>query len=90
MSIAFLIIELSTIPPLSLSAYDDYLPVYEELYFDGCLNITEQCLHIPILNDICLEEKEESFYINISSSLDCVSVLNASEAVTVVDDDCKF
>ncbi len=47
-------------------------------------------MHIPILNDVCLEERDEYFYINISSSLDCVRVNDSHEVVTIVDDDCEF
>ena len=68
----------------------DFVDVYEELCFDGCLNITKQCLHIPILNDICLEEMEEFFYVFIESSFDCVGIVNSPQIVTIVDDDCEF
>ena len=50
---------------------------------------TVECVHIPILNDICLEDANETFSVSISSDIDCVIVEPSTNSVdiTIMDDD---
>ena len=50
---------------------------------------TVECVHIPILNDVCLEEAEESFVVSISSDVECVVIEPSASSVeiTITDDD---
>ena len=45
-----------------------------------------RCVHIPILNDECLES-EESFDVKLSTTMDCVSIGNNMTTVFIEDDD---
>ena len=58
------------------------------MVFDEGLELT-QCIYIPILNDKCLEDEEEYFYVNISSEQSCVFFYDDSFNATIIDDDCK-
>ena len=49
-----------------------------------------QCVNIPIINDECVEEKEEEFQVSISSDQDCVLFDVNSTVVTIYDDDSKL
>ena len=52
---------------------------------------TVQCIHIPILNDECLEPDLESFFVALSSNRSLVNVGNMNETeVYIQDDDCKL
>ena len=53
---------------------------------------TVECVHIPILNDVCLEEMTESFSVSISSDVECVVVEPSASSVeiTITDDDGQF
>ena len=66
----------------------DFLPVLKELVFDTC-TLPYQCVFIPILNDLCVEE-EENFYISIESDNSCVSFHTDVAEVIIHDDDCKI
>lgn len=46
-----------------------------------------RCVHIPILNDECLESVEESFTVTISSTMDCVEIGVNTTQVYIRDDD---
>ena len=67
----------------------DYVPLEIQLVFDEGLDLT-QCVYIPILNDECLEDYEEMFYILLSSDQECVLFENTSYEATIIDDDCKL
>ena len=67
----------------------DYVPLEIQLVFDEGLDLT-QCAYIPILNDECLEDYEETFYVLLSSGQECVLFENTSYEATIIDDDCKF
>ena len=60
------------------------------MVFDEGLDTT-QCLYIPILNDECLEEEYEYFYIYLDSDQSCVQFYNDTKSfeATIIDDDCK-
>ena len=53
---------------------------------------TVECVHIPILNDVCLEEMTESFSVSISSDVECVVVEPSASSVeiTITDDDSMY
>ena len=46
-----------------------------------------QCAYIPILNDECLEDNEETFNISLSTTFDCVYLPEDEIEVTIRDDD---
>ena len=47
-----------------------------------------QCVHIPILNDECLEENMEVFNVSLSSRYSCVVIDSTNEVeVYILDDD---
>ena len=56
--------------------------------FDECSDRI-QCSRICILNDDCLENYTEYFHVSISSTFDCVSFINDSAEVAIIDDDCE-
>ena len=66
---------------------DDYVVVGTtfEWHYDSP-NLV-QCVNIPIVNDECVEEKEEEFQVFISSDQDCVLFDVNSTVVTIYDDD---
>ena len=70
------------------TADDDFFPLETPLVFDEGLDMV-QCVYVPILNDECLEYREEYFYITLSSEQDCVRLVNDSIEATIVDDDCE-
>ena len=67
---------------------EDYSLVEKNVTFGVGLG-TVECVHIPILNDVCLEDETESFSVSISSEVECVVVEQAASSVeiTIVDDD---
>ena len=44
-------------------------------------------MHIPIINDKCLEEKEEMFNVTLSTEEECVEFTVDCTTVTIQDDD---
>ena len=46
-------------------------------------------MHIPILNDECLEEDKEAFNVSISSEIDFVTFGVDEITVYIIDDDSK-
>ena len=52
-------------------------------------NLT-QCVHIPIINDECVEEKEETFKVSLSSLDGCVLLGTNYTTITIQDDDRKW
>lgn len=52
---------------------------------------TVECVHIVILNDICLEDSNETFSVSVSSDVDCVVVDTSARSVeiTITDNDCQ-
>ena len=66
---------------------EDYESLDKNLTFAVGLG-TLECVHIPILNDDCLEE-DEAFSVSISSDAECVSVNPAASNVqiNITDDD---
>ena len=79
---------LSCIPfnSLQLIAGEDYVSVNKSLVFYPGLKLT-QCVHIPVLNDECLEDDMEVFNVSISSNDDCVMIGGTSEVEVYIRDD---
>ena len=52
---------------------------------------TVECIHVPILNDVCVEDINETFSVSVSSDAECVLIdTSASNVqVTITDDDGK-
>ena len=48
-----------------------------------------RCVHVPILNDECLEERLESFNVTISSENDCIRFNTSEVQIYIEDNDCK-
>ena len=71
----------------STAGNEDYVPVERNLTF--ATGQTVECVNIPILNDICLEEASEDFSVSISSDVECVIIdqVASSVEVTIIDDD---
>ncbi len=47
-----------------------------------------QCVSVAIINDECVEEKEEVFTVSLSSEEECVNTgLNNQTTVTIMDND---
>ena len=67
---------------------EDFISIEKNLTYAVGLG-TLQCIHIPILNDECLEYKNETFMVTLSSDIDCV-LANDSLLVTIRDDDSMF
>jgi len=67
---------------------EDYIETEKNVTFGVGLG-TVECVHIPILNDICLEDTNETFSVSISSDVDCVLVESSASRVevTINDDD---
>lgn len=66
----------------------DYASVDRNVTFAIGLG-TMECVYIPILNDVCLEDVNETFSVSISSNINCV-VIDASSSIveiTITDDD---
>ena len=66
---------------------EDYLSVEQilEWHYDSA-NLT-QCVSVPIINDECVEEKEEMFTVLLSSLKGCVLLGTNYTTVTILDDD---
>ena len=67
---------------------EDYVTTEKNLTFAFGFS-TKQCLHIPILNDECLEEDMEAFNVSISSEIDFVTFGVDEITVYIIDDDSK-
>ena len=67
---------------------EDYISVKKMIRFFAGGERT-RCVHIPILNDECLEY-EEAFAVELSTTMDCVTIGNNLTAVFIEDDDGKF
>ena len=68
---------------------DDYIPVSITLEWHYDSPSLIQCVKIPIVNDECVEEKEEEFRVSLLSDQDCVLLGLNYTTVTIVDDDSK-
>ena len=73
----------------SAVAYEDFIPVYQELIFNEETSNT-QTVFVPILNDVCLEEYGEFFSVVATSDTDCVEIVNGEVTIMIYDDDGKF
>lgn len=67
-------------------AGEDYVAVNKSVFLYPGFG-TIQCVHIPILNDECLEDDIESFGVFISASDDCVVIGATSEVEVYIRDD---
>ena len=70
----------------SCVAGEDYITVNKTvIFYPGYERL--QCVHIPILNDECLEESMEIFNVSLSSRDSCVVVDGTSEVEVYITDD---
>ena len=71
------------------TAGEDYVAVNKYILFSPERSLIE-CVHIPILNDECLED-EECFYVSMLSNETCVQIgENDTARVTIFDNDRKL
>ena len=70
----------------SAVAYEDFIPVDLNLMFNE-ETPNKQTVSVPILNDICLEEDGEHFFIVVTSDMDCVDIDNGEVTIMIDDDD---
>ena len=70
------------------SVGEDFDQIWQTLVFDSSTNTT-QCVHIPIINDDCVEDEPEEFTATLKSDDDRVSFGTNSATISVFDDDCK-
>jgi len=71
------------------SAGEDYQSIQATLEWHYDSELT-QCILVPVINDECLEEKQETFEVSLSSEEDCIQLTNNSTLVTIQDDDSEF
>ncbi|XP_064407713.1 uncharacterized protein LOC135352465 [Halichondria panicea] len=76
-----------TTQPLTATEDEDYLSLTATLewYYDSPSVV--QCVSVPIINDECVEEKEEVFIISLSTEQACVQLGANLTTVTIQDDD---
>lgn len=67
---------------------EDYTSIEKDVRFPVGPS-TVECVHIPILNDVCVEDMTEVFSVSISSQVDCVLVEPSAGSlqVTITDED---
>ena len=66
----------------------DYTSAQKNLTFAVGLGIVE-CIYIPVMDDLCLEDANETFTVSISSTAECV-ITNPSATeveITITDND---
>ena len=67
---------------------DDFTPLSKEIIFNADTS-PSQAVYIPIINDDCLEY-DEYFFVDLSTSLSCVNLVNDTANMVIEDDDCEF
>ena len=79
----------STYSRMYSAAGEDYVAVDKYILFSPERSLIE-CVHIPVLNDECVEDKE-CFYVSLSPTDECVEIgENDTARVTIIDDDSKL
>ena len=68
-----------------IAAGEDYVESVKSILFAPGFGLV-QCVHIPVLDDECLEYNLESFNVSLNSSLDCVQ-FGVMEAMVYIEDD---
>ena len=70
-------------------APEDYIRVVHQIIFNN-YSVNPHRLYIPIVNDECVEQGRENFFVHISTSMDCVALRNEYVEVTIIDDDGRY
>lgn len=68
---------------------DDYIPISQKIIFNKDMT-GPQRIYIPLVNDECLEEKEENFTVKLSTPMQCVDLVDDVVTIYIQDDDCKL
>ena len=68
--------------------YEDFRPVEIDLIFNEETS-NKHVVSVPILNDRCLEYRED-FSVVVSSEMDCVAIHDNATTIYIIDDDSKF
>ena len=66
---------------------DDYTAVACDVLFNDNTGSMQTVL-VPILNDECLEN-DEDFNVTLTTTMDCIQLVDDRLAITIVDDDSK-
>ena len=67
---------------------DDYTAVTRKVQFNENTD-NEQTVLTPILNDECLEY-DEDFNVTLTTTLDCIQLINDTLTITIIDDDSEY
>ena len=79
-----------TVKYFSITAGIDYSTISDTLDWHENSDVL-QCIRLPIVNDECVEDKEETFRVSLSTMDDCVEFSsNNYTIITIEDDDCKL
>ncbi|XP_064390869.1 uncharacterized protein LOC135338715 isoform X3 [Halichondria panicea] len=76
-----------TTQPLIATEDEDYLSLTATLEWHYDSPSVVQCVSVPIINDECVEEKEEVFTVSLSTEQACVQLGANLTTVTIQDDD---
>ena len=66
---------------------DDYTAVARDILFNDNTDSMQTVL-VPILNDECLEN-DEDFNVTLTTTMDCVQLVDDHLTITIFDDDSK-
>lgn len=66
---------------------EDFIPVSYDIIFNSNTTSTHR-VYIPLLNDDCVE-LDEYFSVALTTSLNCVNLVNDTVNITITEDDCK-
>ncbi len=69
---------------------EDYLSLTATLEWHYDSPSVVQCVSVPIINDECVEEKEEVFTVSLSTEQACVQLGANLTTVTIQDDDGEY
>ena len=66
---------------------EDFIGISKEIILNA--DIPYKNVYIPIVNDECLEY-DEYFFVDLTTSLPCVNLVNDTISITIEEDDCEF
>ena len=67
---------------------EDYRAVTHEIIFNNHTD-REQRVYIPLFNDACVEY-DEYFFVNLTTSMDCIELNVYYVKINIIDDDRKL
>ena len=66
---------------------EDFIGVSKEIILNA--DVSYKNVYIPIINDECLEY-DEYFFVELSTSLPCVNLVNDTVTIAIENDDCEL